>query len=286
MANIDAIEFPVGYLLDVIAEQVGPSLSVRREATRARGDFAPSDDYPMTGPEMRAFIEEFLASDPYMGDALLKRRENFVIAVPVGHFDAFVRRLSDLALDSNWLGADGPYYVAVRKHLPDVKLRKSTKISIGNDKRPKIAESVQIHAPSLSILLGLFRQKIDLDRLEWRQLECLLAELLKAEGYDVQLGKGSKDGGADIVTERHFPTIGFVRTVWQAKHLRGGGKVGLAFVRELADVRNEFQATKGIIVTSSYLTRGALERVRRDEYQLGKCERPELEQWIQRTMGA
>src|SRR5262249_17547238 len=55
-------------------------------------------------------------------------------------------------------------------------------------------------------------------------------------------------------------------------------------IRELADTRNEFGASKAIIVTSSHLTRGALDRIERDKYVLGKVDREELQAWIQRTL--
>ena len=69
-------------------------------------------------------------------------------------------------------------------------------------------------------------------------------------------------------------------TIWQAKKLERGNKVGISTIRELADTRNELKASKGIIVTSSYLTRGAIERIVRDEYLLGKVDGDDLRNWI------
>jgi restriction system protein len=44
------------------------------------------------------------------------------------------------------------------------------------------------------------------------------------------------------------------------------------------------KANKGIIVTSTFLTKGAIERVKRDNYELGKVEKPDLENWINRVL--
>ena len=55
-------------------------------------------------------------------------------------------------------------------------------------------------------------------------------------------------------------------------------------IRELADTRREMKANKGIIVTSTFLTKGAIERVKRDNYELGKVEKPDLENWINRVL--
>ena len=281
----DMLEMSAGYILSDIAGLIGPSLPVRREATRARGDYAPWDDHPITGPEIRAFLSEFVCSrHPDFGDMLLEEPESFSVNVHAAFYDRVLQEVSDDAGNSNWLGADGPHYIRVTKHLPEIRRQKSSNIPVGEKSNPVIESRVLIHAPSINLILSLFRRQIDLDALNWRQLEEVIAELLKSEGYDVELGRGSKDGGADIIAHMTIPTIGYVRTVWQSKHLASGNKVGLSIVRELADVRNEFNATKGFIVTSSFLTRGALERVHRDEYQLGKVERPELENWISRTL--
>jgi Restriction endonuclease len=208
-----------------------------------------------------------------------------LVYVPETHFDTFLWQLGEHAGHPEWLGAYGRHYISIRKHLPDIFQESSERLPIDSDQPTEIDSAATIHAPSLTVLLTLFRQRLDLDRLDWRQLECIVAELLEAEGYDVELGKGSKDGGADIIAYRDIPMIGPVRTVWQSKHLKSGNKVGLSVIRELADVRNEFNATKGIIVTSSFLTGGALKRINRDKFTLGKIERPELESWIQATLG-
>jgi hypothetical protein len=69
-------------------------------------------------------------------------------------------------------------------------------------------------------------------------------------------------------------------SVWQAKNLKASNKVVLKAIRELADVRNESKASKDIIVTSTFLTKNALERVRSDQYLLGKVDRDDLYQWM------
>jgi HJR/Mrr/RecB family endonuclease len=77
-----------------------------------------------------------------------------------------------------------------------------------------------------------------------------------------------KDGGIDVVAVKDLGINDFFKTLWQAKKQSTKNKVGISVVRELADTRQELPASKGIIVTSSYLTRGALERIQRDKYLL------------------
>lgn len=139
-------------------------------------------------------------------------------------------------------------------------------------------------APSFSILRQLERGSASMDDLSWREFEKLIATLLEKDGYVVDLMQGSKDGGVDVVAVKDMGAAGYFKTLWQAKKKAQKNKVGISIVRELADTRQEFGASKGIIVTSSYLTRGALARVDRDKYLLGKVDRDDLEQWIQRAL--
>ena len=145
---------------------------------------------------------------------------------------------------------------------------------------------VRTFAPSLLVLRKLFSRGVDLSRIRWRDLEELVGELLEFDGYTVQVGRGTKDGGVDVVACKEIPRIGLLTTVWQAKHLKDGNKVELHTIRELADIRAQKKASKGIIVTSGYLTAGALSRIEQDASLLGKVERPELEEWIRRTMAS
>jgi HJR/Mrr/RecB family endonuclease len=140
-------------------------------------------------------------------------------------------------------------------------------------------------APSFALLRSLQHRGVAaVDELTWRQFEQLIATLLEADGYSVELLRGSKDGGVDVVAVKDLGVHGYFKAVWQAKKRSLKNRVGLSVVRGLADTRAEFGATKGIIVTSSYLTRGALQRIERDKYMLGKVDREELTAWIQKTL--
>lgn len=92
--------------------------------------------------------------------------------------------------------------------------------------------------------------------------------------------RGTKDGGIDIVSERVDPDLGDLKALWQAKKYAPKNKVRLSQVRELSAVRDRIQATKAIIVTTSSLTRGAIEWVRQDLYRLGAREQGEMELWV------
>jgi HJR/Mrr/RecB family endonuclease len=156
------------------------------------------------------------------------------------------------------------------------------------EKKVLESENTQVQivrfSPSFALLRQLQRDPQSLEDLTWRQFEMVVAQLLEGDGYSVELMSGTKDGGVDVVAVKDLGVNGYFKALWQAKKHGKANKVGISLVRELADTRQQFGASKGIIVTSSYLTRGALERIERDKYLLGKVDRDDLDAWISRTL--
>lgn len=140
------------------------------------------------------------------------------------------------------------------------------------------------HSPSLGILSKLQNQTHAIDDLNWRQFEILISELLESDGYEIELMSGTKDGGVDIVAVKDLGESGMFKALWQAKKYSSSRKIGISTIRELADVRNEHKASKGVIVTSSFLTSGALQRIERDKFILGKVDGNDLKSWIDRKL--
>ena len=138
-------------------------------------------------------------------------------------------------------------------------------------------------SPSYDLLQKGISQGFLFDNLSWRNFEKLIRDLLESDGYAVELMNGTKDGGIDVIAIKKDPVSGFYQTVWQTKKYNKM-KVGLHLIRELADSVRELKASKGIIVTTSFLTKGALDRVERDKYTLGKVDRDDLKAWIDRTL--
>ncbi len=145
---------------------------------------------------------------------------------------------------------------------------------------PETKIQVARFSPSISLLSRFQHRTCSLDDLNWRQFEVLVSELLESDGYEIELMSGTKDGGVDVVAVKDLGENGMFKALWQAKKYSTSRKVGISTIRELADVRNEHKASKGVIVTSSFLTSGALQRIERDKYILGKVDRNDLKSWI------
>ena len=110
-----------------------------------------------------------------------------------------------------------------------------------------------------------------------------MAQLLESDGFNIELMQGTRDGGVDIIATKLHDISGYYKTLWQAKKY-AVNKVSLSTIRELADSVNEFRASKGIIVTTTFLTKDALQRVERDKYTLGKVDRDDLDNWIKKVL--
>jgi restriction endonuclease Mrr len=201
--------------------------------------------------------------------------------------DAPHRSAASDALVSNQLLEANPANRAIfiSNKLQDFSLESPFEYSFSADElkqqptsEPKIALP---RSPSFELISRLIDGGETLENLTWRAFEILISELLQADGYQVELMKGTKDGGVDVVATRDLGPAGVLKSLWQAKKF-SKNKVGLSTIRELADTRLEQNANKAIVVTSTFLTRGALNRIERERFLLGKVDRNDLNQWLMR----
>ncbi len=288
--------YTTSFLRDEIARLIAPNIEIRHAALLARQDI---DYEPDARPVEANDIDDFILNcwtleEPFI--SLLLRDDDTSIELDKEEFEEFLESVDMWTDNETWLGGDGGLLTDDRTeisvweavgYVSQRNLPVTHKEQIRYDHLELFGETSQrisMLAPHLGVLQKLAERAIDIDNLRWRELEELIAELLEKDGYIVQLGKGIKDGGADIIATKEIENIGFIKGIWQAKKPKPGKKVGIGVIRELADTRREMKANKGIIVTSTFLTKGAIERVKRDNYELGKVEKPELENWINRVL--
>jgi HJR/Mrr/RecB family endonuclease len=105
------------------------------------------------------------------------------------------------------------------------------------------------------IIAKLADNPTDLEKLDPRKFEELIAELLIRENMQVQLTPRTKDGGVDIFVEKET-VFGKHLYLVECKHYNKRNKVGVSIVRSLYGIVEDKNATKGIIVTTSDFTRG------------------------------
>jgi len=126
----------------------------------------------------------------------------------------------------------------------------------------------------------LHKQKCDIEDIHWRQFEYLTGEFFHRSGYNVTVNAGRGDGGVDVVAIKEDKIVGPEKIFIQCKKYKKSNHIQLDSVRAFWATINDEQATKGIIATTSCLTKGAQEYCKARLYRLGSAEEDKVINWI------
>lgn len=118
--------------------------------------------------------------------------------------------------------------------------------------------------------------------LDWRIFEKLLADILDQFGFEVELQRGTKDGGVDLFAIHKTAVFGEQRFLLQAK--RWSNRVGIEPVRQLAFLHNHYRATKSCLATTSTFTSGAWELAQQYRYQMELRDFDGIHEWIRHVV--
>ncbi len=116
-----------------------------------------------------------------------------------------------------------------------------------------------------------------------RRFEEVVAELLRRLGYEVDITPATKDGGFDIYAAQKNAFGRFLFLV-ECKRYAPSNKVGVEIVRSLHGVVEDKRATAGVVVTTSFFTKGAKEFQRRNEYKLQLQDYLGLKEWLRQVI--
>ena len=105
-----------------------------------------------------------------------------------------------------------------------------------------------------------------------------LADILSTFEYDIELLRGTKDGGIDIVALKKDTPLGIHRYLIQAK--RWKNKVGVEPVRSLIWAHNDYRVTKSCLATTSLFTKGAWELANNYRWQVELKDYHKILEWI------
>ncbi|WP_312337975.1 restriction endonuclease [Anaerospora hongkongensis] len=120
-----------------------------------------------------------------------------------------------------------------------------------------------------------------LDRIHWRNFERICAEFFNRNGYHVELGPGTADGGVDIRVwtedkDRNGPPLILV----QCKRYKEGNMVSIECVKAFwTDVEYE-SAQKGMIVTTSQVAAGGHKVCEARKWELDLVEGEKVRDWL------
>lgn len=124
------------------------------------------------------------------------------------------------------------------------------------------------------ILKEIYHNNAKLSLISPREFEIITAEILFKQGYEIQLTKQTRDNGYDILAIKKIDPYLPLKFLVECKRYDENRKVGVEIVRAFKDVVLTEQANRGMIVTTSYFTKGAeKKRIKEAPYMLDFTDR-------------
>ncbi len=112
-----------------------------------------------------------------------------------------------------------------------------------------------------------------------RLFEELINKIFKKFKLKPEITKHTRDGGMDIIAfeDRVFTKHKYII---ECKKYKPENKIGVDIVRSLYGVKNDFDATKAFLVTTSSFTKPAKQFANRHPWELELIDSRELQKWI------
>ena len=198
------------------------------------------------------FIERDIERRWARRPAAMREWEGMELVIPIAIKAAFDAG-SELCLVRFWVGDMENYALTIcRVSVEAKRLQAATEYDWRFDKKAKgYLAPVTPHgdSPPKLAAVGLAEDPYDFEQ--------QVAQMLRGWGLMVEVTGGTGDEGVDIIAYDSAPVTGGMSLI-QCKRYSPGKKVGVAEVRELYGTMQEKQAAKGVLVTSSSFTTGAL----------------------------
>ncbi len=140
-------------------------------------------------------------------------------------------------------------------------------------------QRILVEAVNDELLAYLAKHPQLMYELSSRKFEELVARLFSDHGFEVALTQASRDGGFDILAKLHNPATSFVALV-ECKKYSPENRVGVEIVRGLYGVTEMKGANQGLVVTSSFFTRGAIEEKARIGSRMELKDYNALTSWL------
>jgi hypothetical protein len=141
--------------------------------------------------------------------------------------------------------------------------------------RESVISESPIAGSTKEIIQSIHKGYESLRQIHWRELEELVAELLKAKGMQVHLTKKTGDGGRDIIARGELIS-GEPMTI--AVEVKNKDVVGIEDARQALWANRDFPAL--MLVTSGVFSAGVIEEKRNNSLRLFLKDGVALQQWI------
>ena len=228
---------------------------------------------------------------PSMGVAFLEQLQDLTPETKIIVYTNFIDLAFDIDLRNQVKSADFLFKRPQIHDLFDNDLAKVLKDFLPEDKPTDKRPDVSLILPARKSIVTVNTRLTDMFRREPQLLrtidpirfEELVAELFEEDGYQVVLTPPRADGGKDIYVCRSDEKLEASFLV-ECKRYNPPNKVGVEIARQLYGVVQHERRSGGVIVTTSYFTRGAKEFAGTVPYQLFLKDFEDLQTWLQKPM--
>lgn len=128
------------------------------------------------------------------------------------------------------------------------------------------------------IITDIYKDHSLFTKVEPWEFEEIMAELLRSQGYQVELTKRTKDGGYDIIALRSLAGNIPFKSLVECKRYKN--KVGVGIIRSFKDVVMTNNANMGIIATTGLFTAGAWKKKEQTPYLLDFRDKDAIVAWV------
>jgi len=133
------------------------------------------------------------------------------------------------------------------------------------------------------IIADIYKDNRMLLAIGHREFEEVIGELLRFQGFEVELTKQTRDNGYDIIALKKLDGFAPLKFLVECKKYTTD-KIGVEIIRSFRDVIRTENANRGILVTTSYFSLDAEKKKIDMPYQLEFKDRDNVLEWVQDYM--
>lgn len=127
------------------------------------------------------------------------------------------------------------------------------------------------------IITDIYKDNSLFLKIQPREFEEVINELLRHQGYETELTAQTRDGGFDIIALKTLAGNIPIKMLVECKRYKH--KVGVDVIRSFKDVIATENANLGMLVTTGYFTRDAKAKQQKSKYILSLKDKNDIVEW-------
>ncbi|RYD56709.1 MAG: restriction endonuclease [Sphingobacteriales bacterium] len=131
------------------------------------------------------------------------------------------------------------------------------------------------------LIADIYYKRHGIHELDSREFEEMIAELLYAEGCEVEVTKRTRDGGYDIIAISSMFGLP-CKMLIECKRYAANRPVGVDIIRSFSHVISSENVNKGLLATTSYFTSGAVAERNKKPLLLDFRDQTDILAWIEK----